>query len=86
MLRSYQDESRRNWGVETEPSNDQLQLGCLQRIANAQEQMAKPFVALLEDVASVRRSYKERGEIIDRLDRSNAALRGVITKMKKARL
>jgi len=86
MHKSYREESKKDWGtLGGAPTREQLVFGCLLRIADAQEQMAKPFVSLLSEAERLRRWHREGNESIQRLVRSNAALRGVITKLKKAR-
>lgn len=65
------------------PSMQDLSLGCLQRIAAATEVMAKQYNDLLAD-AKYQKEAKERAyRECDRANRSNAALRGVIKRMKK---
>lgn len=87
MSQEFRAESRRNWVCDgtTPPLNEQLAFGCLQRIADATELMAKRW----GDVLAERDRYKQNAEYratrIDALKRSNAALRGVITRLKKAK-
>lgn len=82
---TYKEKSKLDWYRDDgqQPSVDQLQFGALQRIADATEKMAENYNKLLRDV----KYYKERAEqnssACQRLVRSNAALRGVITKLKK---
>lgn len=86
MSDNYKDESRKLWRSSMEkPSTDQIQLGCLQRIADATELMAKNHDQLVADRDRYQRWYDQQRERSLRLERSNAALRGVITKMKKGR-
>jgi len=59
------------------------QYRCLQRIADAAELMAKNHAQLVRERDDYERRLRTiRGEV-NRLDRSNAALRGVITRMKR---
>lgn len=82
---NYKEQSKLGWYRDDgqQPNVDQLQFGALQRIADATETMAENYNKLLRDV----KYYKERAEqnhnSCQRLIRSNAALRGVITKLKK---
>lgn len=83
---SLKDQSRVAWHATTAtPSTDQLCLGALQRIADASEAMAKSHMALIAD----RDWWKDRADAyskrMDRADRTAAALRGQITKLKKAK-
>lgn len=79
----YRDESRRNWGTKDSMTLDQIQLGALLRIADATEQMCR-------DREDLERKYRNmctrRGHYREALEaerRKNAALRGVITKLKR---
>ena len=64
-------------------TRDELKVGCLQRIADATEAMAKNHVQLQRDHDLYKRWYKEEQERCRKLERSNAALRGQITKLKE---
>lgn len=89
---NFREESRLNWkpsgGVI--PSDPQLQVGCLQRIADAAEKLADGFNAVLKErdhyKAQSARNYQwgceEREKVLSR-DRQIANLRGQITKLKK---
>jgi hypothetical protein len=83
MSKSYIEESRLGWFREGLPTNDDLKLGCLQRIASATELACKDREKLERDYAYMRRSRDEAKECSARLARSNAALRGVIKRMKR---
>lgn len=65
------------------PSLDQINCGSLQRIADAAEVMARRYVDLLKDVEQYRRWWNEERQTSAALARSNSALRGQITKLKK---
>lgn len=80
-------ESRKNWhsGIGNQPSHEQLQIGCLQRIAAATEDMASDYRRLHRERDAYERLYRNACERERALERSNAALRGVITKMKRSR-
>ena len=84
--RSYKDESRdRNWGT-TEPGTtltlDQIKLGCMLRIADATEAMAKNHVQLQNERDYLNRALgvaiKENSE----KNKTIASLKGQITKLK----
>lgn len=68
-----------------EHSIEQLTLGCLQRIATATEAMSKYHVRLLNDRDHYELRYREKVVEVEAIARSNRALRGVITKLKRAR-
>lgn len=63
-------------------NNAAIQLGCLQRIADASEKMAANYSSLLGDNDFLRaRVNLLRGQV-DTLRRSNAALRGYVRRLK----
>jgi len=85
-FKSYRNESRGNWGTQAEKLNvEQIQLGALLRIADATESMATNHVRLIEERDRLSRLYKESQARLERERRTNSALRGVITKMRKAK-
>ena len=67
---NQREASRAEWRTHgVPPCRDEINSGSLQRIADATEAMAQSWVELRK--------------IAERLRRSNAALRGVITKLKR---
>lgn len=69
----------------TNPSNsDSIKLGALQRIADATEMMAKNHVRLVADRDMYEKMYRQQVATTERLSRQVSALRGVITRLKKA--
>jgi hypothetical protein len=85
MSKSFKEQSRDNWYPQDDflMSNEQLKAGCLQRIADATEIMAKNYVQLQEDAKMYKEWWEQRVETCNRLNRRIAALQGVITKMKR---
>lgn len=83
--RSYRTESRADWGtVDDGPvATDQIKLGCMLRIADATELMSRNFVSMQNDLESTKRNRDFYREKYHQALASNAALRGVITKLKK---
>lgn len=83
--KDYRQESRGKWGSgqARELDRDQIKTGCLLRIADATELMAKNY----EDLISARDCAVEAAEywkqIADSNTRSNTALRGQITKLRR---
>lgn len=63
---------------------EHINAGSLQRIADATETMAQNFVSLQKERDMLSRLSREKSARIAQLKRSNAALRGVITKLKRA--
>ena len=84
-FKTYKDESRKNWGIDavSKPDRDQLKLGCLQRIADATEAMAKNFLELQASEKHYRECYHRAIARERMLERRVAGLKGVITKMKR---
>jgi len=82
---TFKNESKKEWYDKnvTKPSNEQLQLGCMQRIAEASEMMAKNFNDLIRENQLLKRQKLELERETKHLAKSNAAYRGQITKLKK---
>jgi hypothetical protein len=84
MSKTYREESRKDWYREEGlPTTDQLKLGCLQRIADATETMARRYSDLLYERDDYKKRYEGACLHNDASNRRIAALRGVITKLKK---
>jgi len=81
MAESLRDKSRRNW-VNEQDSNENIQLGCMLRIADATELMAKRYADLINERDQAKRSAEYWRACSDRRERSNRSLRGQITKLK----
>lgn len=84
---SHKDNSRINWGKtingsENRDRND-IELGCMLRIADATEAMAKDHITLMHDRDMYRWRYEAELSRSNALKLSNNALRGAITKLKK---
>ena len=83
---TYRDASRGKWQTHWEtPVNDEIKLGALLRIADACEKMCARIEAVEVERDELKKQWKYALERIGCLSHSNAALRGVITKLKKAR-
>lgn len=80
---SLRDESRKEFAKRDDRmASDEIQNGCLQRIAESLERMEQPFKDLLEHHEYLKRRLREEQETERHLNRRIACLRGVITKMK----
>ncbi len=81
----FTEESKKGWITNTgsSPTDTQLILGCLQRIASSLEVIQTNYVSLLDDI----NFYKERCDklsiTINKLNKQNAGLRGYIKRRKK---
>lgn len=84
-FKAYREESRKNWGVDKEGSLDiqQIQTGAMLRIADASEAMAREHNRLIANEKFERERATRLAAEVRHLERRIAALKGVITKMKK---
>jgi len=86
-FKSYREESKINWGKELcekqHPDKEDLQFGCLLRIADATELMAKNHQRLLDERDRYKIWYEQERKTNQRLLNSNAGLRGYIKRLKK---
>ena len=87
MGNTYKDHSRRLWATagSLEPSFEALNLGCLQRIADATELAAKNHDQLQRRAEWAESRMKDLQAEVDRLRHSNAALRGHLKRIKRSR-
>lgn len=81
------EKTKVDWNTEASndsgfPGVEQMKYGCLQRIAAATEAMAQYHVQIIKDRDWYKNAYHEKQEIIGRLEKSNAALRGHIKRLK----
>ena len=91
MGKDFKEASKVNWHISGEQvSEDQLKIGCLQRIATSLENMEAPYLKLLGEVETqvnqcsyLGRRNKELIAETEHLSRCNSSLRGAITKLKK---
>ena len=75
--------SREGWNTGNgTPTHQDLNLGARLRIADALEKMVQPFMDLLDGIAYLRDREKTQIQIIKKMDRTIAALRGVIKRQK----
>jgi hypothetical protein len=81
-MSDFREASRNHWTSNT--SVEHINAGSLQRIADAMELSCKDRERLERNYANMRRWRDEAKACSERLARSNAALRGVIKRMKKA--
>lgn len=80
-MATQREQSKMEW--EGRGTAEDLQLGCLQRIADASEKMAGNYIQLQNDRDWYKKRYYEQQESMNKLHRTISALKGVITKMKK---
>ena len=82
-MANIREQSRQNWNGDG--TIEAINSGSLQRIADATELMATKYRQMAKDLEWYTKAYREKRDDNERLRRSNAALRGVIKRMKKAR-
>ena len=82
---SLREESKKDYGATSENklALEQINTGAMLRIADAAEAMAKNYVQLQADCERYKRWYAEERDKVAKLGRSNSALSGQITKLKK---
>lgn len=85
MSTTFVEASKENWVSSNglNPSNEQLQLGCLQRIAAATELMSKNYQSLFDELQRYKRYYNEERQVSQRMARTISSLKGHITRLKK---
>lgn len=81
MTESLRDKSRLNWLNESN-SNENIQLGCMLRIADATEAMAKRHTELIDERDRYKRWYEQSNRERLLFERRVAALKGQITKLR----
>lgn len=83
-MSTYKEESRKRWGDSKGgvPSIEQIKLGCMLRIADATEAIATEHNRLIAENTQITGHYKYSQLDNNRLRKSNAALKGQVTKLK----
>lgn len=88
-FQSYREGSRINWGRDMMPGQsltlDQINTGCMLRIADATEAMAKNHLKLQDDYDYMRSERDRYRSLYNQQQRQIAALRGHITRLKNAK-
>lgn len=82
--RNFKDYSKDNWfrSDGEKPTNEQLQLGCFQRIADATVAMAKPFIQATQDAEWYRKKSERLSEENQHLRNRIAGHKAAYTKLK----
>lgn len=85
MTDTYRKESRKDWyrAGQLKPGIEQIQLGCLQRIADATEAMANNYSQILAENQNLRMKLKLYQSDEEFLRRQLAAQKGVATKLRQ---
>ncbi|MES2779930.1 MAG: hypothetical protein V4651_08520 [Bacteroidota bacterium] len=80
--KSYRDASRENWTNRFELTNEDINTGSLQRIADATEVMAKNHNELIRENDSLKREVERYRLWYNQEQKLNRYLRGNITRLK----
>lgn len=84
MRKTAKDLSNVNWLFDEYPvERDAIKIGCLQRIADACELMAKDHQRITRDLEYYKQRTKEESEFRQKLLRKMAAAKGQITRLKR---
>jgi molecular chaperone GrpE (heat shock protein) len=82
-MSTQREVSKQDWNGANTIEN--INSGSLQRIADATEKMASNYLSMERDRDNYKRWYEREVKKVKDLNLSNAALRGVITKLKSAK-
>jgi len=84
IFKAYRDESRINWGTESNKglTLEQINTGALLRIADASEKMAQRHTELIRDRDYWERRCRNAEESLNQERRRTAALRGHLKRAK----
>jgi len=82
---TMREAARKEWNTAPMPTIENINLGSLQRIADSLELIARNYGDLITERDRYKKWYQEERGRVARLGRRLSALKGVITKMKKAR-
>lgn len=87
MLVSWRQESKKDYGSDYKHdiNIDNIKTGAVLRIADAVEVMSRRYTDLLDQVESAKRDAEFYRKLYLKMQRRNYALRGVITRMKRAK-
>lgn len=80
-MSSMRDDSRNTWSGDR--TRESIKIGSLQRIADACELMSQSWRTLVGERDQFQRLYEIQKQNNDRLWRSNCALRGQITRLRR---
>lgn len=84
MAQTFIEASRSSWNASsTGATMEQINAGSLQRIAAATELMARRYEDLIFERDRYKHRYDDSRKVCAALEKRNAALKGVITKLKK---
>ena len=87
-FKSYRKESKIDWGRDLQTNEnicqEQILLGAVLRIADAMEKITCNYQRLIDDRDYFKRQCEEQRKLTHKAYRQQAALRGVITRIKRS--
>lgn len=84
--RSFKEDSRQPWGYDGDKRTSTLEevnTGCLQRIADATEVMAKNYLQMQSDLNYYKKRSEDLQKRVESRDNTIKSLKGHITRLKK---
>lgn len=82
-MTTLREAARAGYSAESAPTHEEIRTGCLQRIADATELMAKHHQELVDERDRFKRYYESQQGINAMLGRRIIALRGRITRLQR---
>lgn len=86
-IKSFKEQSKHDWGRDLKEGQtldtEELQLGCLQRIADGVETISGNWRSLIGELHLQKDENRRLQTRITELNRQVSSLKGVITKLKK---
>jgi dihydroorotase len=79
-MEDFRTISLKNWTVE-KTTNEVIQVGCLQRIADSLEKIEKPYINMCKEADVLRKYIERQDKEMAYLKRAIAGLRGRITRL-----
>ncbi len=86
VMKNFEEASRQNWApnpASRPPKNEELMLGCLQRLATASERQAAASEAALKLVQEVDARLRRQEGVQKENARQLTALKGTVSKLRK---
>lgn len=83
MSKPYREIVDTKWAGTEPMEQETIRTACLWDIAQSMRKMALRHTELISERDSFERLYRDNRALADALERRNAALRGVITKLKR---
>lgn len=83
MSKTYKEIVDTKWAGTEPMEQETIRTACLWDIAQSMRKMALRHTELISERDSFERLYRDNRALADALERRNAALRGVITKLKR---